>query len=347
MGKIPSAPSVRLRNLTLLLGSTLFAFFLAEAFLRLFVPIRNVGPVLTTYCPHYGTRLKQGFHAKRTTPEFTFAFTTNSLGFRGPEPNGFPARGVLFLGDSFTMGYGVNDGKEFPELIRRALNNGASETWVPVVNAGMGYNGNGRWLKFLEREGRRFEPRLVVLQMMANDFDENVVENLYELDKTTNVLRENPVPAPDWIRRSQVVFEWIPGLSYSYVVSLLLQFIREHRDVLVRPVPSAEAAPFVPPQGSYEDRLTTAILDQVLLQCQRNGWPAIAFIVGVEGVRRQHLLELFQRHDIEVITAPTMDDRPDLHYFVDGHWNPEGHELAAELLLPILQEKLARSLPRP
>src|SRR3990167_3315053 len=156
-------------SLALLTATALLvAFVVAELVVRVAVPVRNVGPTFSEYDPVYGKRLKRSFACTRTTPEFTMRFSTNSLGFRGPEPAGFPGRGVLFLGDSFTTGYGVNDGEEFPDLVRRGLE--ASGIGVPVVNAGSGNTGNGYWLRFLEREGTRFSPRLVVLGFCGNDF---------------------------------------------------------------------------------------------------------------------------------------------------------------------------------
>jgi hypothetical protein len=152
------------KNLTLALVTLLVMLGLSELIVRRFVPVRNVGPSFTIYDPIYGTRLKKDFSAKRITPEFTMRFTTNSLGFRGPEPELSPHRPILFLGDSFTMGYGVNDGEEFPALVRNALTKRGPDT-VAVINAGVGNVGNRRWIKFLPAEGKRYNPRLVVFQI--------------------------------------------------------------------------------------------------------------------------------------------------------------------------------------
>jgi hypothetical protein len=46
------------------------------------------------------------------------------------------------------MGYGVDDDKEFPELVRRSLVKTYSKNFIAVVNSGIGDNGNGRWIKF-------------------------------------------------------------------------------------------------------------------------------------------------------------------------------------------------------
>src|SRR5262245_55579045 len=65
--------------------SALAALAVCELALRARVPIREVGPTVTTYDPFYGKALRRSFSVQRTAPEFTIRITTNSLGFRGPE----------------------------------------------------------------------------------------------------------------------------------------------------------------------------------------------------------------------------------------------------------------------
>src|SRR6516164_6525617 len=106
--------NTELRNLAfaaaLLAGSLAVSLCAAEVALRFFFPSREIGPSFTVYDPYYGKRNKANASIPRPGLEFTMRFTTNSLGFRGPEPDEFPIHPILFLGDSFTMGFGVNDG---------------------------------------------------------------------------------------------------------------------------------------------------------------------------------------------------------------------------------------------
>src|SRR5262245_19889816 len=169
-------------TLLLILLSLAVGLVLSEVVLRLSGTVREVGPALTRYDPVYGRRLRENFQAMRTTPEFQIHYSINSLGFRGAEPRGFPEHPILFLGDSFTEGYGVSDGEEFPELVQRALTKRYGKQAPPVVNAGIGNTGNGHWVKLLRREGQRFAPRMVVLQMTGNDFLDNVLEQMYRVD---------------------------------------------------------------------------------------------------------------------------------------------------------------------
>lgn len=76
------------------------------------MPVRNIGPTFTEYDSNYGKKLKSNFKCIRIILEFRMQFSTNLLGFRRPEQMSYPHRFNLFLGDSFTLGYGVNDGEK-------------------------------------------------------------------------------------------------------------------------------------------------------------------------------------------------------------------------------------------
>jgi hypothetical protein len=187
------------KNLALSLIALLVGTGISELIVRSFVQVRDVGPSFTVYDPVYGQTLKKSFSARRITPEFTMRFTTNSDGFRGPELGMLSSRPILFLGDSFTMGYGVNDGEELPALVRAALSQRGSKM-VSVINAGVGNSGNGRWAKFLRAEARRYNPALVVLQIHANDFGDNIRERLFELSPAGELI-ELPVSSVGGERR--------------------------------------------------------------------------------------------------------------------------------------------------
>ena len=37
--------------------------------------------------------------------------------------------------------------------------------------------------------------------------------------------------------------------------------------------------------------------------------------------------------NVPVLIVPIKQPQPDLYYKVDGHWNPSGHDFAADLVL--------------
>lgn len=312
------------RTLKLFLVGVAAALVIDEVIVRLFVPVRNVGPSFTEYDPVYGKSLKKNFSCERICPEFRMQLSTNSLGHRGPEPPTFPERGILFLGDSFTEGLGVSDGEEFPALVRSALNQRYGPDFVPVINAGIGNAGSGRWLKFLRREGKRYNPQLIVLQLMDNDFHENLQERLFVMSDDGTLLEQQPGPQGG-LRFGQSLVEALPGLSYSY----LLGFIREAYWATARvpkiPEDETERAKF--------DQITYILVDEIIRLCKLEGWPLLVMMVGFEPSRLSKMQAVVQKHRVPYIIPPSKSERPDLYFITDGHWNAKGHEHAALMVL--------------
>ncbi len=311
-------------NLILLFVSTILSLLIGELVARNFAVVRNVGPSFTEYDPVYGKRHKKNFSCERITPEFTMRFTTNSLGFRGPEPKKFPDRGILFIGDSFTEGYGVNDGEEFPDIVRRELSKRNGETAVPVVNAGLGDIGESRWIKFLKNEGKRFKPRVVVVAIMDNDFFDNLQEDIFVRLENDSLVEHPPAPRGD-SRFIQKVIETIPGLAYSYLAGLLRQ--ASWSSVKGEELPPSDD------ELAKTDRLTYRMVDEILRICNRERWQTLVCFVGIEGRRYDELMKVVKKHNVQHINTPSIKKRPDLFYTIDGHWNAKGHKFVAGQVL--------------
>lgn len=280
-----------------------------------------VGSSFTEYDSVYGKSLKKNFSTTRITPEFIMDFSTNSEGFRGPEVS--KERAFVFLGDSFTMGYGVSDGEEFPMIVGASL--AAEDPAIPVVNLGMGDNGNGRWIKLMRNKVRDLDPRAIVIQLTENDFRDNRTERLFELSADGELV-ELPVPPISTIRRIQNFVDAIPGLADLHLVGLAYQAVFMYRMSSYAPPEDIDFAHDLDP-------LTYRILEEVISIADQEGWPLIAMEVGIEGSRLDRIESMLAKKGIPLIRTPSKEVRPDLYYVVDGHWNPKGHRLAAELVL--------------
>lgn len=310
-------------NLLICVLTIALALGALELFVRAFVTVRNVGPAFTVYDPIYGKRMKANLHATRIAPEFRFDINTNSIGMRDPEPAKPVTDGVVFVGDSFTEGYGVQDNETFPALIRAGLQNrGVS---LPVLNTGMGNNGNGRWVKFFDHDATKLRPRIVVFQVMANDFDDNLNEHLFQLDGN-GALRELPIGSPSLARKIETLVDDTPGLPYSRLVSLMW--------MAAEAASTQGAAPSTDTDDLASDQLTYALIRTAVDKARAGGADVIGLLVGLTGPRRAKVLEIFRQRGLTCLDGSNRHDVPDMFYKVDGHWNAAGHRRAAELLLP-------------
>lgn len=317
----------------LLFFALIVTLVLMEGLLRAFVPVRNVGPAFVTYDPVYGKRLKPDFVAKRITPEFEMHFTTNSLGHRGPELGDTVHRPILFVGDSFTMGYGVSDGSEFPALVASHLQQSDREIARQIINLGVGNTGNGRHFKLLRDKAEALDPGLIVLQLTGNDFDNNLSEPLFVLDHDTNELIELDIPAPDVLDKLQGWIESIPGLADTYLIGFMRQVVEAFLQT--------KSPPRADPGSSdrRQDLLTIRLLKETLSLSHRNRWPIVVLSVDIENERLATLQEVCERYDVDLLPIASKRQHPDLYYVVDDHWNIGGHAHVADLMIDWLERK--------
>lgn len=318
----------------LLFGSISVALIVAEISVRLMVPVRLVGPSVTEYDPTYGYRLRPGLTGSQSTPEFTWHFSFNSRGRRGPEPQS-ESPSIFFLGDSFTLGFGVDDGEEFPMLVGERLNRGGDGVDLGVVNAGLGNSGQGRWVKLLHSEAPALRPCLVVFQILANDFEDNIREDFFRVSPD-GTLEERPIAPMSPGRRAQQLLQAVPLLTKTYLYGLVRQAYHGR---------SAGAVPTVVPAGAghdptrdLEESLTYRLVDEAATIVGNRGWPAIALVVDLPPTRLERVLEIFAEHGIPAEPISGKEQHPEWYYRIDGHWNQAGHENAADLVLSMMSQ---------
>jgi lysophospholipase L1-like esterase len=328
-------------RLALALVSSTVGLGLGELTVRALGLARSVGPSFTEYDAELGRFHKRSFRTTRHTPEFSMSFSTNAQGFRGPELDASAAPAapnVLFLGDSFTEGYGVSDGEEFPQLVARALGRRAQ-----VINAGVGDTGTGYALRLLESGRLPGSPRTVlVYQVCGNDFADNARQGLFSLDSEGQlVARQGDAPV-SLGRRIQGPLEAIPGAMSSHVVALALQAVRS---ALEGRAAGAATPARAPPSEPGPDRLTLLLLRELLETARGRGWPVIVLNVELDASKRSAVNGVLRAAGATILDVPVRSDRPDLYFAVGGHWNRSGHAHAAGLLLPAIEAALG-SLPR-
>lgn len=116
------------------------------------------------YAPNLRIRVSYQHPTKR------FRFSTNSMGFRGPERSWKKPPGtfrVLFVGDSFTEGFGVHDNETFPhyfEQIARRM-----DPRVEVINAGQNACDIPEFVGLMRGYAERLAPDLVVLSLYGGN----------------------------------------------------------------------------------------------------------------------------------------------------------------------------------
>lgn len=193
-----------LANIALCFVAVLVVFLLLELTLALFWPHKlKHRPYHEKYDPVIGW-VNKPFKDESVRFEFApsryFRVKHNSKGLRGPEADYQKAPGVrriLFVGDSFFWGYGVENAEVLTEVLQHKVGARAE-----ILNGGVTGYGTDQELLWLENEGLKYQPDIVVLGLsFANDFDEisnsvsyHYPKPIFMLEKGRLVLKNVPVP---------------------------------------------------------------------------------------------------------------------------------------------------------
>lgn len=215
-----------LANAAVALVSIVVVAVLGEAAVRALFKDRTV------LFPRYHTDYRYGKYAIRgTRPGIEYWMTsidgswkvvTNSKGFRNtrefaiPKPAG--ALRVLSLGDSNTQGYEVRQEFTFSAVLERDLLRRGRR--AEVINAGVSGFSTAEALVFLENEGIRYAPDVVVLGFSANDFEDNVKAGLFALDAGRGLKEEKYEHLPGVAIQNALYrlafMRWLSENSYLY-----------------------------------------------------------------------------------------------------------------------------------
>ena len=133
-------------------------------------------------------------HCQFNISENSEEYFINSLGVRDDEES-LTKPSIVFLGDSFTMGWGVSQTESFPSLIEKA-------TGQRALNAGISSYGTAREIKLLERVDTS-NLKYLVIQYCLNDDEENntFVSNQNQLKvsdekKYSETIKSQMTPLP-------------------------------------------------------------------------------------------------------------------------------------------------------
>jgi hypothetical protein len=302
--------------------------------------------------------------------EFRGHVSINSLGLRGPEigPRQPSELRVLFSGDSMVAALEVDYEQTFIALLETMLRD---RLGVPVrgINAGVrGYGTDQDYLYFRDR-GWRLEPDLVVFFHSGNDPSDNTT--LHEMRrpfgkpafslKPDGTLDLVGAPVPHYPSCSEVSlshtyqaqrFDGVAGRTlceaqmllfdhsalFSYLTLAIPWNYGLLRNLYYVGNPHDEHQ-FSAAKGDidFSGRLTTAIIVAFADEVRRRGSDFLLVAhTGIAGLDAGAI----ERAGIPIVDLSDFADRVDLRWHHDGHFNPRGHQQAADSLAPVIESRL-------
>jgi hypothetical protein len=268
-----------LQNFSLLLLAFGVCFLLGELTVRILY--KETVPLF----PRYQTNATYGeFRLRRIRPNSVFwhtsvdgswKFETNDQGFRNRQnfayekPNGVVR--ILSLGDSHTQGFEVRQDFTYSAVIEKDLSSRGYK--VEVLNTGVSGFSTAEELAFLENEGVKYDPDVVVLGFYANDYEDNIKAGLFRLSKDGRLRTAKRTHLPG-IRTQDLIYSlplipWLSENSYFYSI-LFNNTWRYFKSKLARDSQAAVheyAVPAKNSESSYEVALANVLLERMYKFC--------------------------------------------------------------------------------
>jgi hypothetical protein len=260
-------------------SSTLLALAASEAVVRVLFKDQTV------LFPRYHTDYRYGPYTLRgvrpnaefrhSSPDGSWTFVTNSRGLRDAREFAYakPAGTlrVLSLGDSHTQGYEVRQEATFSAVLERYL--ARRGTRAEVLNAGVSGFSTAEALAYLENEGYKYQPDVVLLGFYANDFEDNLKAGLFALEGGRLVERKyEHLPG---VRAQNLIYALpaVPWLSEnSYLYSLAFNGVWAHFKTAFNAHARFEYA--VPTKKRHSDAeiaLGAALVERMRAFCESRG----------------------------------------------------------------------------
>jgi hypothetical protein len=257
---------------------------------------------------------------------------------------------ILFLGDSFTRGYGADVGSSYVETVEKQVQEAL------IWNAGIGGTGTNQAATTFADLGPLLQPQVTILGFYTNDFK----DNLYPFDAKIRFVREdgkiNVIRTAYFDQDSKLVRQ-APTVSYvEYAIagrlpipggfarrlgntrlgSLLLESIKR--------LQTLSSAPDPDPHFRRSIALTRGYLSALRQQAEAQDSAFLVLMIDSRKdmdqpkMRYETAIDLFHELEIPYLDTKTIMQLPEDYMPVpDVHWNNAGHQKVGMILSNCIQ----------
>lgn len=284
-------------------------------------------------CTYYDNELtyvfKKNINCHFENKEFNTAIVTNSLGVRDKEES-LKSPELVILGDSFAMGWGVEEKERFSNIIKERLNINTLNTAVPSY-------GTVREIKMLKRIDTS-NLKYIIIQYSYNDFEEN--NTFVTSDYNLKIMSE-----PAYLKSIE---EFISQNNYFFGKHLicLLQTIKNkilYREAFLYGIPNhakrdivAEARNFIEILKHSETKLSDVKI--LVLELSSYGVFDNEFIRQID-MQKKDPNNPSWINNIKTVDANQLLNSND-YFILDDHLNKNGHLKLGNELSKIIQQDL-------
>jgi hypothetical protein len=294
-------------------------------------------------------------------------FQTNNKGFRDTKDYAYDKPGgilrVLVLGDSHTAGFEVHQTEVFSSILEIALRR--SGLYAEVLNTGISGMGTAEHLAFVEHEGLRYDPDVIILAFFRNDYSDSARASLYRIESGELVTASsryapgvgtleviNSIPGTKWLSENSYAYSYFFNTVWRYIKIRAVQRARDDHGETFVPSTLFEQAVVASRATDGEQALVLALLNRIAALGHEN--QAIVVLVDIPAIHGnnsfQDSLEPTTRSAVQssfdyILSAEEyLDGRPgdELIHVPNGHRHisADTHRRLGEALASLIRNLL-------
>ena len=307
-------------KLLLLFFVLVICFVVLEVAFRSFAPQAasvNERDLFYEYNPLLGWSLIPGVSGEFSSSEFSVSVSVNEDGLRD-SPDFEAEKKVLFFGDSFVWGYGVEEYEGMSEQLELLLEN------YEVVNYGQSGYSSDQELLLYQSLDLDYVPEMIFVFVYPNDFDGNAQEIVYQKRKPRFSLENGALSFHSLSSESVGLFESLKSvLRRSHFVLFLYRLSVPSLDYGGDPETIALSCALLERFDEVSGEIPFEVIlipHKDKLQLGEASYDA-SFLSCLEGLSYLNLEDEFSSLDVS-----------SLYFERDQHFNPKGHRVVAEIL---------------
>ena len=326
----------RIINWMIFLVSLVVSLFLAELVMRWVYSEYDPRGNVMFYSKNDGTVLaKPNFSGRqwRNSGEFNVKVDINKYGFRERKDfKNAQSKDLFLIGDSFSFGHGVEEEERFGNVLQK-LFLGKSKVYNNAISVSHFINYQ-RNLEYAENQGTKIENILIGVCMENDILDYDKVLKEWE----TQIIKEDEISIKNWLNQKSCLYNFLAVKIQS----------NQNVRIFLTKIGIVKNASRVQKLEATEQELKSS-LEQlkiiirgkkslVVLIPSRMNWVQNQNQVEIANKTHENFKYLLRKNEILFVDMKPVfnikSDNPleELHFKYDGHWNKQGHQLAANAI---------------
>ena len=273
-------------NFLLVTVSILISLIISELLVRIILPQDKMVTWLEMH-PQGFMMNQEGGEATQEHNKTLINYSFTETRLRSSESNSdYESKKVLALGDSFTFGLMLQEENTFIRLLNESLRNSNADS-IQILNGGVGGAGLADWPAWLQYNGSKIDPDIILYFMNIHDLERALSKNIYVVKDDSLIKSQRWKPRA--IMQSlgkQGWYRWLQGKSelFNLVVKVLWKNV--YFKDLTKEFDQNKTSVLIPEnnqlfiESEYSLELGIKLFEKINSWCVKNGCELIITTTG-------------------------------------------------------------------